>query len=888
MKKITYILLFLTISINAFSQNNYQTKPGWFDFSDISDKSYPLTGKWEFYWDTLLIPGSEKFKNPKDFIKVNSVWNNHKINGQKLPGDGVATYHLKIIVPSKGDYAIKFHQILSAYKVFINGKEICEVGKVSKNKSQYKGVVRTNIVNFHTDKDTIDLVVQVANYSHLFGGIQEPVYFGRSNVIAAQTTEKILFLFLKTGAEIIFALYFFFSFFFRQKDLSYIFFSLAIFITVIFDLVNNEMAILQFIPNMPFEIEKKIDFFSNYFRLTLFTLFLWYSFKEYKIFNKLTFYLISLISGVLSILILVTPCKVYSTTLIPFEVISLLSFLYFLGMTFYGVLKKIPFIGYTFAGMLILNIGTVNDILTNINVINTPFILNYTLLIFFISHSITLSLKYSSSIQQVSILSKHFIKYEKILSDVINFYSYDLEKIIDSLRSNLNLDEIKLLAVTDEKTVCECTLNNNHTLCSKNKEKLQVNLNENLLNKITKLYNSKIIEIDDKNILVFPVEKNDDTKYIFLFIKEKNISKAITDVIEMLSPQLSTFIDNYKYYYELQNINANLEQIIEERSRLILAQKKELEDKNEELTEKIEELNISAKLIEELNKELEEKRNILKKQNELLEEAKKTILEQKKILEENENYIKQSIEYAKKIQEVLYSDKFKLPFKSSFLCSTPRDMISGDLIANKKIGNTWYFGIIDTTAINVSAVFVGFLVHGLLDDILIHENMNPAEIIKSLRYEFIRYFGANTEDIRLNVQFDISLATLNLTTGNLLFSSTKFPAVIVRNREAITLYGDNFPIGNYLENTAFNFSTTSFTLKHNDSVYLFSDGFYNQLNTNGRKYTQKKFFDFLAEISFLPPDKQKEKLQKEFEAWKGNFKRIDDFAIIGYKFTPEN
>jgi len=61
-----------------------------------------LNGEWEFYWHQLLsssdyAEGIEP--NKKQVVTVPDVWTDYAQDGGKLPGEGFATYRLKVITP---------------------------------------------------------------------------------------------------------------------------------------------------------------------------------------------------------------------------------------------------------------------------------------------------------------------------------------------------------------------------------------------------------------------------------------------------------------------------------------------------------------------------------------------------------------------------------------------------------------------------------------------------------------------------------------------------------------------------------------------------------------------------------------------------------------------
>lgn len=98
------------------------------------DELVALDGKWEFYWDRLLTP--EEFINEKppemdSYIRVPGSWSDGISESVVYPDRGCATYQLHIKSPDNlKDPALKIQRVITAYKLYANGKLIQEVGKV--------------------------------------------------------------------------------------------------------------------------------------------------------------------------------------------------------------------------------------------------------------------------------------------------------------------------------------------------------------------------------------------------------------------------------------------------------------------------------------------------------------------------------------------------------------------------------------------------------------------------------------------------------------------------------------------------------------------------------------------------------------------------------------
>ena len=74
--------------------------------------------------------------------------------------------------------------------------------------------------------------------------------------------------------------------------------------------------------------------------------------------------------------------------------------------------------------------------------------------------------------------------------------------------------------------------------------------------------------------------------------------------------------------------------------------------------------------------------------------------------------------------------------------------------------------------------------------------------------------------------------------------------------------------------------------KEDDIIYLFSDGFVDQLGGPERKtYRSRRFKQLLQEIHHKSLDEQKVLLEKAYEDWRRDIEQIDDIMVMGIKFT---
>ena len=99
----------------------------------------------------------------------------------------------------------------------------------------------------------------------------------------------------------------------------------------------------------------------------------------------------------------------------------------------------------------------------------------------------------------------------------------------------------------------------------------------------------------------------------------------------------------------------------------------------------------------------------------------------------------------------------------------------------------------------------------------------------------------------------------------------------------IQIDGDRMPIGIY-EQDPIPFSDRAISLEAGDTLYLFSDGYVDQLGGEFRKtFRSRRFRKLLLEIQDEPMEKQKTILANNMEAWRGQIEQIDDILVIGIR-----
>jgi hypothetical protein len=214
-----FVLLFATSSLSVHAQ--LRAEKGLLNATifDFTSQRLTLQGEWLWYDNQLLTPQALAGSKPVP-VDFPSTFNDTRVSGS---GQGFATYSLTVLVPnSVQDYAIELPQIYSSYKLWANGDLIAVNGTPDVTPEKTQPQWRPQTVTFNA-KDTLRLLLQIANFHHNIGGCREPIYLGdgaamlakERTTMVSKVVQCVTLLFL---GIIFFAIYFLKG---RKKEIVY-------------------------------------------------------------------------------------------------------------------------------------------------------------------------------------------------------------------------------------------------------------------------------------------------------------------------------------------------------------------------------------------------------------------------------------------------------------------------------------------------------------------------------------------------------------------------------------------------------------------------------------------------------------------------------------------
>ncbi len=307
-----------------------------------------------------------------------------------------------------------------------------------------------------------------------------------------------------------------------------------------------------------------------------------------------------------------------------------------------------------------------------------------------------------------------------------------------------------------------------------------------------------------------------------------------------------------------------------------------------ELEQKLQMARIQCEELEATNNHLIaatwRERELKKKLTDTIGELNRT-----KVVVENQNKrITESINYSRRIQLAINPSENDLrsSLPESFILYLPKDLISGDFPWMLKKDGCLYVAAADCTGHGVPGAMMSMIGNLLLNDITNDSQVKlPSEILYRLHHAVVQTLKQNVENSNSNDGMDIGIARIDLENRSLLYSGAHRPMFLYRSGLVESLSGDKFPIGGMHYKGLNKFTDSPLELQPGDTVFLFTDGFPDQIGgSEGKKLMSKYMKTFIEENYSGNMDEMKEKLHRLHLEWKGEHKQVDDILIIGIKF----
>lgn len=436
---ITQFFLFtLSLNLNA-GESSPLAEKGIMDLRGITNPDHfmvNLNGEWEFYWKKLLRPYD--FKNnkikPDYFGKVPSYWTDYPQESVKTEKFGYATYRLTILLPENynNSLAIDLPVFDSSYDIYINGKYLGGNGTTGKSAEESKPEYKRNFYRLTPISDSLTIIVNVSNFHHRRGGFWLPINIGTFSDVQKRLANSWASEWAVISLLLGFSMFFLFFFLISPKEKNIGFFSMATTGLALRPLFTSHYLILTLF-NLEWVWIIRFEYICLYMLIIGWS---WFVVNIYPSkFIRVFVWFNTVVFGLVFILTLFLPVKLFSYIMLVYYPTMLLLALYIIYKSFLRILKKNILDMIYFSAFILLLLAGLHDIsvASGKEDSSTGYLLTYAIVIFVFIQAFLLLYKWVKSYQE-----------KERLQNELEFMNRNLEKLVNERTQEIQFRNIQI------------------------------------------------------------------------------------------------------------------------------------------------------------------------------------------------------------------------------------------------------------------------------------------------------------------------------------------------------------------------------------------------------------------------------------------------------------
>lgn len=398
-------------------------------WSNQAEGTVSLNGEWDIYPSQLLEPkdfvNGVALRSSASTIPVPQPWNAF-MQKQGLGALGYATYHLRILVEDQPDrlYGIHIKNIRTANRIFINGQSVGNSGRPGTTAATTMANNVPYTAWVPVTGNTLDMIVQVSNYSYSSGGIVYPINFGELSSITRERELSIIGDIAVMVGFLLPGLYVLILYQMRRKDrtLLYLgFFCMAAFGHI---LTHGEKVFSLILPHLPYDLVLRVQLICS---AAFYYYLLFYVNKVLpNVAHAIVLRVYQMITILLVLLGLLTPPSVFTQIDKAWFVCNLLTIAYVLFVVIQAVIQKKP---HSQTMLISVHSLAVVDIISLISLRGIPDstpIIPLEVLFFVITQCLMIGRQFSLSFNQIENLSQQLLTLDELKDEFIANTSHAL------------------------------------------------------------------------------------------------------------------------------------------------------------------------------------------------------------------------------------------------------------------------------------------------------------------------------------------------------------------------------------------------------------------------------------------------------------------------------
>ncbi len=409
------------------------------------DGNVRLDGKWQFFLDGFLSPAAfmtASAPEPDGFYPVPGYWTSYE--GLSLQPEGEATYRVLINVrQTHRPLSLSIPEIFTEYRLYVNGQLMAGHGRFSGDSIRF---LSPQIFTFYNTRDTIEILINIANQHHANAGIGQSFFLGSPETIHKQYRLNTLIEMVLVAVCLFAGIYHCILFSLRHTEKDLLFFGLFCILIAVRTLLTGTTFITQVIPDLSFATGSRAATAVIPLCVMAFQAYAFYFFKPgfpRWIHNALLF----LHSLYLLTALALSP-MIYSTLFTPYLMVTIATCLFLIGVNIRSVMNRHSYGVIFLAGFVFVFAGVVNDTLHYMQVINTGYFLSLWFSFFIIAQSVMLAIKFANEHKMVEALSQRLQISDRLKDEFLANTSHELrtplngiigicDSLIDGIAGNL-------------------------------------------------------------------------------------------------------------------------------------------------------------------------------------------------------------------------------------------------------------------------------------------------------------------------------------------------------------------------------------------------------------------------------------------------------------------
>ena len=368
-----------------------------------------LDGDWEFYPGRLLSPqelAPPARPAPVDYLSLPGSWTGFEKDGRQFDGSGVATFRLRVAAPRhQGNLALRVFDVRSAYRLWVNGEVVSARGGVGEGAETERPEPSLDLVVLRDADSTLDLVLQVSNHNYRDGGVIAPILLGTEQAIWNGQTQRWALALFFVGGLLVMGCYHLFYWRFHRANPVPLYFGLYCLLWMGNYIASNasDWVLLLFFPGASITAMERFNALCFFLSLPIGYLFFSSMFPR-----EFSSKLLRAVWGVFSLFILLA----LTTSLITLQSSMPYAYLLSVALIVYCLLRlfrarrlRREGAAYLLVGFAILGGVAVNDMLNDLQLIRTAYLLPAGMFCFILAQGFALALSFSRAFSAVAALS---------------------------------------------------------------------------------------------------------------------------------------------------------------------------------------------------------------------------------------------------------------------------------------------------------------------------------------------------------------------------------------------------------------------------------------------------------------------------------------------------